>query len=132
MVADTVNTLTTTMSSKGQVVIPKAVRERLGLRAGDVLEVEEQGDVLLLRVRHESPAALRERLFGPPVALESLALRFAGRVPAHLRGLSMRQMRAIAQEEFAKRWRAKEAANAASIDDDDCHNDDAPNGQETP
>ena len=33
--------MTTTMSSKGQVVIPLAVRERCGLREGDHFVVEE-------------------------------------------------------------------------------------------
>ena len=131
MVAATNDMLTMTLSSKGQVVIPKAVRERLGLHPGDVFEIEEQGDALLLRVRHESPTAQRERLFGPPVPLESLALRFAGRVPEHLRGLSMKELRAIAQADFAKRWRAKEAANAAAIDDDD-DDEEATDTQENP
>ena len=110
---------TTTVSSKGQVVIPKAMRERLGLRSGDVLEVEEVDGALLLRVRHEDPAALKARLFGPPVPLESLAARFAGRVPPHLRGLSMAEMRKQAQLDFARRWREREATIAA-----DFHNTD--------
>ena len=55
---------------------------------------------------------------------QHLALRFAGRVPEQLRGLSMKDMRAIAQADFAKRWRAKEAANAADIEDDDDDDDD--------
>ena len=130
MVADTVDTLTTTMSSKGQVVIPKAVRERLGLRAGDVLEVEEQGDVLLLRVRHESPAAQRERLFGPPVPLESIVGMFADRVPPGMRGLSMAEMRRVAQADFAQRWRAKEDASKADDDDDDDDDDNIEGGDE--
>lgn len=32
------------MSSQGQVTIPKAIREELGLEPGDVLEFEVQGD----------------------------------------------------------------------------------------
>lgn len=39
----------TNVSSKGQVVIPKAVRDRLGLTPGTPLEIEERGDVILLR-----------------------------------------------------------------------------------
>lgn len=40
---------TTTMSSKGQTVIPKAIRERLGLKPGDVLDfvVQDDGDVVI-------------------------------------------------------------------------------------
>ena len=119
MVAANNDMLTMTLSSKGQVVIPKAVRERLGLHAGDVLEIEEQGDALLLRVRHESPTALRERLFGPPVPLESLVGMFADRVPPGMRGLSMAEMRRVAQADFAQRWRAKEEAAKADDDHDD-------------
>jgi AbrB family looped-hinge helix DNA binding protein len=107
---------TTTVSSKGQVVIPKAMRERLGLKPGDVLEVEEVDGALLLRVRRETLAEQKLRLFGPPVPLESLAARFAGRVPEHLRGLSMKEMRAQAQAEFARRWREKEARIAAQVE----------------
>ncbi len=41
---------TTTMSSKGQTVIPKAIRERLGLKAGDVLDFVVQDDgVVVIR-----------------------------------------------------------------------------------
>lgn len=39
----------TTLSAKGQVVIPKDVRERLKLAAGDRLEVVERTDGVLLR-----------------------------------------------------------------------------------
>lgn len=115
---------TTTVSSKGQVVIPKAMRERLGLKPGDVLEVEEVDGTLLLKVRRETLAEQKLRLFGPPVPLEALAARFAGRVPPHLRGLSMKEMRAQAQAEFARRWREKEARTAAQIDDLDDDGDD--------
>jgi AbrB family looped-hinge helix DNA binding protein len=40
---------TATMSSKGQTVIPKAMRERLGLRPGDALDfvVQDDGDVVI-------------------------------------------------------------------------------------
>ena len=40
---------TTRMSSKGQIVIPKRLREKLGLNAGDSLVVILQGDRLILR-----------------------------------------------------------------------------------
>ncbi len=40
---------TSTMSSKGQTVIPKAIRERLGLQSGDAVDfvVQDEGDVVL-------------------------------------------------------------------------------------
>ena len=39
---------TTTVSSKGQVVIPRAVREKYGLTAGTRLEVAESNEGLVL------------------------------------------------------------------------------------
>ncbi|HXH48348.1 MAG TPA: AbrB/MazE/SpoVT family DNA-binding domain-containing protein [Terriglobia bacterium] len=38
----------TTVSEKGQVTIPKRLRERLGLRKGQVLEVSEQRGHLIM------------------------------------------------------------------------------------
>jgi AbrB family looped-hinge helix DNA binding protein len=105
---------TTTVSSKGQVVIPKAMRERLGLKSGDVLEVEEVDGALLLKVRRETLAEQKLRLFGPPVPLEEIAGRLRhlakpGPVP------TMREMREQARAEFARRWRQKEARIAAQF-----------------
>ena len=39
----------TTVSSKGQIVIPKEVRDRHGWPPGTVLEIEDQGDAVVLR-----------------------------------------------------------------------------------
>ncbi|MBI4236585.1 MAG: AbrB/MazE/SpoVT family DNA-binding domain-containing protein [Chloroflexi bacterium] len=41
----------TRMTTKGQVTIPKGVRERLGLRPGDELEFMEDNGVFSLRKR---------------------------------------------------------------------------------
>ena len=51
-----------TVTSKGQVTIPKQVRERLGIRAGSVVafELTESGEVVLRTVatgRRRVPAA---------------------------------------------------------------------------
>jgi AbrB family looped-hinge helix DNA binding protein len=57
---------TTTMSSKGQVVIPEAVRNEMGLEAGAQFVVISDGDAVMLK-RLSKPAteefkALHERL----------------------------------------------------------------------
>jgi AbrB family looped-hinge helix DNA binding protein len=41
----------TKVSSKGQVVLPNQLRERLGLRPGDALDVRLEGDAIVLRPR---------------------------------------------------------------------------------
>ncbi len=109
--------LSTTVSSKGQVVIPKAMRERLGLKPGDVLDVEEADGALVLRLRRETLAEQKLRLFGPPVPLEEIAGRLRhlakpGPVP------TMREMRQQAQADFARRWRKKEERIARQLDDE--------------
>ncbi len=38
-----------TITSKGQITIPKAIRERLNLQPGDVLEFDEEAPVLTAR-----------------------------------------------------------------------------------
>ena len=40
---------TTKMSSKGQVVIPEAIRNALGLEAGSEFVVVAEGDVVILK-----------------------------------------------------------------------------------
>jgi antitoxin PrlF len=52
----------TTVSEKGQVTIPKQLRERLGLRKGQVLEVRERKGTVIL-VKRNSRDALDE-LYG--------------------------------------------------------------------
>jgi AbrB family looped-hinge helix DNA binding protein len=113
--------LSTTLSSKGQVVIRKALRDRLGLRPGHVLDVPEVDGALPLRVHRGTPAEQKLRLFGPPVPLDEIAGRLRhlakpGPVP------TMRQMRQQARVEFARRWRenaARIAAEFAAGTDDD-------------
>jgi antitoxin PrlF len=40
---------TTTLTRKGQIIIPAQIRRSLGLRDGDRVTVEQQGDTVLLR-----------------------------------------------------------------------------------
>jgi AbrB family looped-hinge helix DNA binding protein len=47
---------TATISSKGQIAIPKAVRDRLNLKAGTELMIDVQGETLVMkRVVREFP-----------------------------------------------------------------------------
>jgi AbrB family looped-hinge helix DNA binding protein len=39
----------TTISSKGQIAIPKAVRERLNLKAGTEISIDVQGEAMVLK-----------------------------------------------------------------------------------
>ncbi len=79
-------TAQTKLSAKGQVVIPKDVRDRLGLIEGTVFDVIERGGEVVLKVpmrgNPESGAesvanAVREiqsfyRYEGPPVSIEDM------------------------------------------------------------
>ncbi len=42
-------TLKSAVSEKGQVTIPKPIRDRLGLKAGSIIEFKLRGGVLLVR-----------------------------------------------------------------------------------
>lgn len=69
-----------TISSKGQIVIPKDVRARLKLRPGQKLTVSESGGAVVLRpARPEQPKISYEefrrrvpRYEGPPATIEEM------------------------------------------------------------
>lgn len=69
---------TTRLSSKGQLIIPKEVRDRHGWRAGTELEVEDQGGVVVLRRKKPWPPTRIEdvsgclKYDGPPVSVEDM------------------------------------------------------------
>lgn len=46
---------TTKLSSKGQIVIPEDIRERMGLKEGDQFVVIGQGDVVILKTLNPPP-----------------------------------------------------------------------------
>lgn len=48
---------TVTVSGKGQVVIPAAIRRGLGIKAGTELEFELDGSEIRVSLRHAVPAA---------------------------------------------------------------------------
>lgn len=72
-----------TLSSKGQIVIPKDVRDALGLRAGGKLTLEQVGRRLILEAHSESRERISYEEFrrrvprykGPPVAVEDMTAR---------------------------------------------------------
>lgn len=53
--------LSVKVSSKHQIAVPSEVRRRLGIRAGDRLEVEVRDDEIVLRPR---PGLAADRLLG--------------------------------------------------------------------
>lgn len=87
-------TVTTTLSTKGQVILPKAVRESRGWKAGDRISVEETPDgALILRLE-------RKPLF-PPTRLEDVAGMFKWNGPP----VSNEDMERAAAEGAAERFR---------------------------
>lgn len=50
----------TTLDRFGRIVIPKRVRDDLGLDAGNVLQIEASGEEIVLRVLREQPDLIRE------------------------------------------------------------------------
>jgi AbrB family looped-hinge helix DNA binding protein len=68
----------TRLSSKGQVIIPKAVRDRHGWRPGLELEVADRGDAVVLRpTKPYTPTTIDEvygclKYDGPPITIEEM------------------------------------------------------------
>jgi AbrB family looped-hinge helix DNA binding protein len=54
------STMQATLDKFGRIVIPKRVRDDLGLEPGSVLKVEERGEDILLSVMSEDPEAALE------------------------------------------------------------------------
>jgi AbrB family looped-hinge helix DNA binding protein len=51
----------TKLSTKGQVVIPQALRERKNLRPGDILEIEETAQGIFFRKRSKTRPQLADK-----------------------------------------------------------------------
>jgi AbrB family looped-hinge helix DNA binding protein len=83
----------TTISTKGQVILPKAVREHHNWDAGTRLTVEDTADGVLLKAAPVFPPAKPEDVFcslrseGPPKTLEEMDAAIAAEVrERHARG----------------------------------------------
>jgi AbrB family looped-hinge helix DNA binding protein len=60
--------MTTTMSSKGQIVIPASIRQRHKFHAGDELLIEEREDeVVLKKARRQRRKSLAQWMLDCPV-----------------------------------------------------------------
>ena len=55
--------MTLTIDKAGRVVLPKPVRERLGLRAGSELEMQETADGVVLKPVDRRPSLVRKGRF---------------------------------------------------------------------
>jgi AbrB family looped-hinge helix DNA binding protein len=55
---------TTRLSTKGQLILPKAVRDRHGWRPGTELEVEDFGESVVIRAAARVPETRLEDLVG--------------------------------------------------------------------
>lgn len=69
---------TTKLSSKGQVVLPKEIRDRHGWKAGMEMEVVDLGHSITLRPVDQVPETTFDDLFGcldydgPPLSVEEM------------------------------------------------------------
>lgn len=62
--------MNTKVSTKGQVVLPRAIRDRMNLRAGDALEARIEGERIVLipkKKRSHKVKIVRDPITGLPV-----------------------------------------------------------------
>ena len=69
----------TSMSTKGQIVIPRDLREMLGLVAGSKFEILTDGKRILLRLLRPSEVKGFQRLIGADEAATKKAKKGAGK-----------------------------------------------------
>ena len=71
------------LSTKGQLIIPKEIRQRHGWRAGTRLEIEDRDECVILRRADSVPETTLDELFGctgydgPPRSLEDMEAAIA-------------------------------------------------------
>jgi AbrB family looped-hinge helix DNA binding protein len=84
--------LTTVVSTKGQVILPKTIRDRLRWRAGTKLMVEDTPDGVVLTVAPIFPPTTMEEVFGslrhdgPPKSIEEMDAAVAAAFKRRARG----------------------------------------------
>ena len=73
----------TTVSERGQITIPKALRESLGIRPGQVLEMrEEEGRIVATKVAAEDPLATVTGILRPGQPTDELIRELRGEADA--------------------------------------------------
>jgi len=84
---------TTVVSTKGQVILPKAVRDQHGWKPGTKLTVEQTPDSVILRAEPLFPPTILDDVYGclkwdgPPVSLEDMDAAITAEVlERHARG----------------------------------------------
>ena len=89
----TVPKLTTVVSTKGQVILPKAVRDQRGWKPGTKLTVEETPDGVILKPEPLFPPTTLDEVYGclkwegPPISLEEMDAAITAEVlDRHARG----------------------------------------------
>ena len=89
------NAITTKLSTKGQLILPKAIREKLKWRAGTPLVLEWTDNSVLVKAASPFPAATLDQVAGsfkkyhdgPPKTLEEMDEGITEEVKArHARG----------------------------------------------
>ncbi len=56
--------MTSQLSTKGQLIIPKQIRDRHGWRSGTKLEFEDRGECVVVRLADAAPETTLDELFG--------------------------------------------------------------------
>lgn len=87
----------TTVDKFGRILLPKPIRDELGLRAGAVLEIEEEAGGVVLRAKRDQPMLSRE---GDVLVYQGAAV---GDIEGALRETREDRSHAISVEKTAQR-----------------------------
>jgi len=66
--------MVTKVSTKGQVVLPSAIRRRMGVQAGDQFDVKAEGDSIVLTPRKKLPKRKARIVIDPVSGLPAVTL----------------------------------------------------------